>query len=315
MGKRRPPSKPSPQRKTPAADGDGQQGLVLAHYGQASLVENEQGEVLRCATRRSLPRTVCGDRVLYRASSPREGVITEILERRTTLVRPDRNGRIRAVAANIDQIVVVIASRPSFEYGMLDRYLAAAEIIGAPPAIVVNKLDLLDDESHDRLVNRLNGYAALGYPLIFTSTRTTDGLRDLHRQLRDHTSILVGQSGVGKSSLVQALLPDQDVRIGPLSKVTGLGRHTTTVAMLYHLPDGGHLIDSPGVRDFSLWPVSVAELARGFVEFRPYIGQCRFHDCRHNGEPGCAVAEAARRGDIDTRRLENYREILAQQMQ
>lgn len=311
MARRRSPS--PPKKRKDAAPATGEPGLVLAHHGQTSLVENEQGDVLRCATRRNLPRTLCGDRVLYQPTSPREGVITRVLERSTTLVRPDRNGRIRPVAANLDQIVVVIASRPSFEYDMLDRYLAAAEIIGARPAIVVNKVDLLDTESRERLVNRLNGYARLGYPLLFTSTLTTDGLRDLHACLRDHTSILVGQSGVGKSSLVQALLPDEEVRTGPLSKVTGLGRHTTTVAMLYHLPDGGHLIDSPGVRDFSLWPVTPAELAQGFVEFRPWIGQCRFHDCRHNGEPGCAVAEAARRGDIDPRRLESYRDILARQ--
>lgn len=313
MGKRRPQTRPPSQRRSPATDHTGNPGLVLAHYGQASLVENAQGEVIRCVTRRNLPRTICGDRVFYQLNSPREGVITAIQERQTTLLRPDRNGKIRPIAANIDQVVVVIASRPSFEYGMLDRYLAAAELIGAKPVIVVNKLDLLDHESRARLEQRLGLYASLGYPLVFTSTRTTDGLTELHRRLKHATSVLVGQSGVGKSSLVQALLPERDIRTGSLSKVTGLGRHTTTVATLYHLPDGGKLIDSPGVRDFNLWPVTAQEAAQGFVEFRPYLGHCRFHDCRHCSEPGCAVSEAARQGRIDARRLESYRAIVANQ--
>ena len=288
----------------------GKPGLVLAHFGQTSLVEDENGEVFRCATRRNLSRTVCGDRVLWRASNPREGVIVGVLERNTTLARPDNNNRVRPVAANLDQIVIVIACKPSFEYGMLDRYLVAAELIGATPVIVVNKSDLLDTESRSKLRQRLAMYEDIGYSLLFISTRTTDGLRDLHQQLKIHTSILVGQSGVGKSSLVQALLPDLDIRTGALSRVTGLGRHTTTVTTLYHLPDGGNLIDSPGVRDFNLSPVAVDQLAQGFREFRHYLGQCRFHNCQHDSEPGCAVQDAARSGFIKQRRLANYRELL-----
>lgn len=306
MGNRRSQTRPSlKETKKPA----GQSGLVLAHFGQASLVEDEQGDVFRCSTRKNLPRTVCGDRVLWQPSNPREGIITQVLDRQTTLVRPDHSDRVRPIASNLDQIVVVIACKPSFEYGMLDRYLVAAELMGAKPAIVVNKSDLLDGESLDKLQQRLEVYEKIGYSLLFTSTRTTDGLKDLHQQLKSHTSILVGQSGVGKSSLVQALLPDLDIRVGALSQVTGLGRHTTTVTTLYHLPDGGDLIDSPGVRDFTLCPVPVEELANGFREFEPYLGQCRFHNCRHVCEPGCAIHEATRNGAINERRLENYREL------
>ena len=306
-GRRKPPI--TPPLKNPATD-NSQPGLVLAHYGQASLVETENGEVRRCSTRRNLPRTVCGDRVYWQASHAREGVITAVQERDTTLSRPDQNGRNRPVAANLDQIVIVIACRPSFEYGMLDRYLVAAELIGADPVIVVNKSDLLDADSLAKLQQRLSIYTAIGYRLLFTSTRNTDGLTDLHRQLEAHTSILVGQSGVGKSSLVQALLPEQDVRTGSLSQVTGLGRHTTTVAMLYHLQGGGDLIDSPGVRDFTLNRVPVEELERGFPELSPYLGQCRFHNCHHISEPGCAVHNAAREGAINPRRLDNYRALV-----
>ncbi len=148
--------------------------------------------------------------------------------------------------------------------------------MGATPVIVVNKLDLLDADSLSRLEQRLAIYRQLGYALLFTSTRNTDGLKDLHRQLKSHTSILVGQSGVGKSSLVRALVPDIEIRVGALSQVTGLGRHTTTAAQLYHLPDGGDLIDSPGVRDFSLCPVAAQELAWGFVEFSAVSGPVPF---------------------------------------
>ena len=299
----RPPSQAPEKHK-------GQPGLVLAHFGQVSLVEGGNGEVFRCATRRNLPRTVCGDRVLWQASNPREGVIVRVLERNTTLARPDNNNRVRPVAANLNQIVTVIACKPSFEYGMLDRYLVAAELIGATPVIVVNKSDLLDTESRAKLEQRLAIYQEIGYSLLFINTRTTDGLKGLHQQLQSHTSILVGQSGVGKSSLVQALLPDLEIRIGALSQVTGLGRHTTTVTTLYHLPGGGDLIDSPGVRDFSLSPVPVDQLAQGFREFRSYLGQCRFHNCRHTSEPGCAVHDGARSGAINQRRLAHYRELV-----
>ncbi|MGW8310309.1 MAG: ribosome small subunit-dependent GTPase A, partial [Thiogranum sp.] len=242
--------------------------------------------------------------------NPREGVITAVLDRDTVLARPDQNGRSRAIAANIDQVIVVIASKPSCEYGMLDRYLAAAELIGASPVVVLNKADLLDADSRAKLEQRLAVYPAIGYPLIFTSTRSADGLKDLHEHLKGHISILVGQSGVGKSSLVQALLPDLDIRTGSLSQVTGLGRHTTTVAMLYHVPGGGDLIDSPGVRDFTLSKVAPELLENGFPEFAPYLGQCRFHNCRHLVEPGCAVHNAARDGAISPLRLENYRELV-----
>jgi len=308
-------AKPRKEKTAAQATGEdsGQRGLVLAHYGQASLVESDAGDVIRCATRKNLPRTVCGDRVRWEATNPREGIITRVLERNTSLVRPDHNKKERLVAANIDQVVVVIASKPSFEYGMLDRYLAAAELIGAAPVILLNKADLLDADSRAKLEQRLSIYREIGYPLLFTSTRSNAALVELHQQLKAHTSILVGQSGVGKSSLVQALLPDLDIRIGTLSQVTGLGRHTTTVAMLYHLPDGGNLIDSPGVRDFTLGSVEVEKLASGFREFTPYLGQCRFHNCRHLSEPGCAVQDAARAGTISKLRLENYQQLVINQ--
>ncbi len=305
------PRRLAPSRQaTPSDNTPLHPGLVLAHYGRASLVESDNGDILRCSTRRSLPRTVCGDRVLWQAAGAREGVISTVLERDTVLSRPDAQGRNRPVAANINQVVVVIACKPSFEYGMLDRYLVAAELIGARPLIVVNKADLLDADSRRKLRERLAVYPDIGYSVVFTSNRDSDGLKALHLHLNGHTSVLVGQSGVGKSSLVQALLPDLEIRTGSLSQVTGLGRHTTTVAMLYHVPGGGDLIDSPGVRDFTLGEVEAGELQRGFREFAPYLGQCRFHNCRHLREPGCAVHNSVREGVITQRRFDNYQAIL-----
>ena len=206
---------------------------------------------------------------------------------------------------------IVVASRPSFQEGLIDRYLAASEIIGAQPLLVVNKADMLDAGGRYTMEERLAPFEKIGYDLLFTSNRTTDGLKELHEHLGGHTSILVGQSGVGKSSLVLSLLPDLEIRVGALSEAPGLGRHTTTVASLYHLPDGGDLIDSPGVRDFNLWTRDAGEVAYGFRDFRPFLGQCRFNNCQHVTEPGCAVSDAARRGEIEPRRLESYRHILS----
>lgn len=305
------PRRPRSGHKTGTRDAPAQKpGLVIVNHGRAALVEDETGELHRCTARRNVPRTVSGDRVHWSPTGRKEGVITELLPRHTVLLRPDGPDKTRAMAANLDRVIIVVAARPSFGEELLDRYLAAAEIIGAEPLLVVNKADLLDAGGRFALEQRLQPFAALGYQVLFTSIRSTDGLKSLHEALRGNTSMLVGQSGVGKSSLVQALLPDLEIRTGALSEATGQGCHTTTVASLYHLPDGGHLIDSPGVRDFDLWIRDPVEVARGFREFRDYLGQCRFHNCRHLSEPGCAIQESARGGAIAARRLESYRKIV-----
>lgn len=286
-------------------------GLVIVNHGRAAIVEDTHGDVHRCTARRNVPRSVAGDRVYWEPSGRKEGVVVELQPRDTVLLRPDGPDQTRPMAANVDQIIVVVAARPSFQEGLLDRYLAATEIIGAHPLLVVNKADLLDAGGRYNMDERLATFAAIGYSVLYTSSRTTDGMKELHQRLREKTSILVGQSGVGKSSLVQTLLPELDIRVGALSEASGLGCHTTTVASLYHLPDGGDLIDSAGVRDFTLWTQDPAEVARGFREFRPYLGLCKFNNCRHLSEPGCAVTEAMRVGEIQARRLESYRSIIS----
>lgn len=287
-----------------------QDGLVVARFGQTFAIENAQGQIHRCRARKKLSHLVCGDRVRWRAQTSGDGAIEELMPRDTLLARPDSRGREKAIAANIDLMVVVSAIQPAFNPGLLDRYLAAAELIGVDALIVLNKIELADSTQGEELDSQLAVYTRAGYKVIRTSATRQHGCDELINALNHHTSVLVGQSGVGKSSLVNALLPDVDARVGAISESTGKGTHTTSAAWLYHLPQGGELIDSPGVREFGLWQVQARELSRGFREFREYAAQCRFNDCLHNGEPGCAVAAAVTAGAIDKTRLASYSRIL-----
>ncbi|WP_369602718.1 small ribosomal subunit biogenesis GTPase RsgA [Hahella sp. SMD15-11] len=293
--------------------GPEQEGLLIAHFGRQVEVEplpmQPDHPVYRCFVRANVDTLVTGDRVVWREdlSTPHTGVVVAREPRRSELCRPDAYGHLKPVAANIDQIVVVVAAEPEPFPLLIDRYLVAAEAAGIPATLVLNKADLLSADSH--LPNLLAFYGGLGYPAILASTRTRDGLDALQAHLANKTSVLVGQSGVGKSSLIQALLPGETLRIGDLSGTTRKGRHTTTSARLFHIPTGGALVDSPGIRDFGLWHMDERTLEQGFVEFRPYLGQCRFRDCRHEQEPGCALREAVREGKISERRFQNFLHI------
>lgn len=295
-------------------------GIVIARFRKGYAVEDERGAVIQCSARSRTATAICGDRVRWQASGAGRGIITAILPRHTVLGRPDSRGRLREIAANIDQIIVVSAvpddghGQPRFNLDLIDRYLVAAENIGIPPLILANKIDLIGDRPADAqraACEALRDYSDIGYTVIATSTKSTHGLDELIAQLPHRTSIFVGESGTGKSSLIRQLLPDQDIRIGAVSAATGLGRHTTSTTTLYHLPSGGDLIDSPGVREFSLWHIGEAQLLAGFREFRPLCGECRFRNCRHNGEQGCRLAQAAAEGAISQRRLDSYRSMLA----
>jgi ribosome biogenesis GTPase len=294
---------------TGASPSPGRNGLVLVNYGKSVLVEDGAGCLYRCVVRRSLRRIVSGDRVNWEPVGAQEGVINAIEPRHTVLQRADSANRTRALAANIDQILVVAAPQPAHDAFLIDRYLVAAELAGAMPLVVINKSDLLDPRCADAPTDDLQEYAAIGYGVLLMSARENTGIDTLAQALINRTSILVGQSGVGKYSLIKRLLPEREIQIGKLSDASGQGRHTTTTTTLYHLPQGGDLIDSPGVRDFRLGDSTLAYLARGFREFRPYLGLCRFQDCRHLSEPGCAVKAAMRRGLISERRLASYTQL------
>lgn len=293
------------QAATPS-EPDDQIGTVIARYGKQALVEGAAGERTLCHLRAHLDAPVAGDAVFW-SPSAEAGVINVILKRSNTLQRPDAQGRLRPVAANIDLMMIVFAPEPAPHPNLLDRYLVAAETAGIDAALVLNKSDLLKDDSLEAL---LQEYEALGYPTLITRRDMPDdsALRIL---IGTKSLVLVGQSGVGKSSLIQRLLPDRDIRIGALSEAADKGRHTTTTAELFHLPGGGKLIDSPGVREFGLHHIAAEEVATGFREFAPFLGQCQFRDCRHQSEPNCALQAARDRGEIGSGRFASYEQIIA----
>ncbi len=294
-----------------SALGEEQEGLVIASYGASLEIEGREGRLVRCQLRQNLPLLVVGDRVIWQPAGE-GGVVTAQLARHSQLARPDALGAMKALAANIDQILVVAAPAPLYSPDLINQYLAAAELTGISPLLVFNKIDLIDEQNRKQVEALLEIYRRIGYPVITASTKREHGLETLIEQLREHTSVFVGQSGVGKSSLVQALLPETRIHVGELSTQSGLGQHTTSTARLYHLPSGGRVIDSPGVREFRLWPMSRQELAQGFIEFHPYLGHCKFRDCTHQHEPGCALLQALASGNISPRRLESYLKIAKQ---
>ncbi|MFN2287794.1 MAG: small ribosomal subunit biogenesis GTPase RsgA [Chromatocurvus sp.] len=290
------------------------EGLIVAHYGTQVDVEAVDrdgalpGQTARCHLRANLDGLVTGDRVVFCAGTP-TGVVVAQLPRSSELCRPDAYGRLKAVAANIDQIAIVIAPLPTPHANLLDRYLVAVQATGASPLIVVNKCDLLVDAAlATAMAKLLEIYPSLGYPVLHCSTQ--HGLAELETVLRGRTSIFVGQSGVGKTSLLNALLPGAGQRTGALSEGSGKGTHTTTTATLFHLTGGGRLIDSPGIREFGLEHLTRHAVESGFREFHPYLGHCRFRDCRHRREPGCALLQAVDSGAITAQRLASYRHII-----
>jgi len=295
---------------SPATPHPEQEGAVIANYGSFLDIEDKEGKVHRCVARRNLEPVVCGDRVIWRENSQGNGVVEQLLARHTLLARPDPYGRMKAVAANIDHIIVVAAPSPGINEDLIDHYLVAAEHTGITPLLLINKMDLLTEQELTDLRHRLSGYIDIGYQLIFASTKRRSGLDNLLSVIKGKSSIFSGESGVGKSSLINALLPDVNARVAELSQSSGKGVHTTTTARLYRLPQGGGVIDSPGVREFGLGKMSVAEVANGFVEFRTFAGQCRFRNCTHRMEPGCAVLAAAEQGKISKRRLKSYHRII-----
>ncbi len=292
--------------------GDEQSGLVIAHYGSQVDVECQQGaesgNIFRCHLRANLDNLVTGDQVIWRAGNP-TGVVVAREVRRSELSRPDIHGQLRPIAANIDYIVIVIAALPKPHANLIDRYLVAAESVTIEPLILLNKVDLLDQDNREQIEQLLSTYPKIGYRVLEASTKTQDGLHLLKSILKDRTSVFVGQSGVGKSSLINTLLPGVDIRVGELSEKGDKGMHTTTTARLFHFPQGGDLVDSPGVREFGLWHMERQQVFDGFIEFRGFPGQCKFRDCKHQSEPGCALLAALERGEISAGRLASFESI------
>jgi len=280
-------------------------GLVISHLGKGLAIEHA-GKTIICQTRRQLGVAAVGDRVLWERTGTDQGRVAELLPRRSVLTRPARQGKTRPVAANIDKVIVVFATHPNCDFLLIDQYLAVCENRNINAELVFNKIDLTPTPERDVILDELTRYQAMGYPLHYVSATTGKGLSTLTTTLLNQTSILAGQSGVGKSSLTNALIPDKALKTNTLSEANAHGRHTTTAATLYHLPSGGDLIDSPGVAIFGLAGLSEAQLAYGFREFQPFIETCQFNDCQHQKDKGCAVRQAVENQDISTTRYQRY---------
>lgn len=285
-------------------------GRIIANYGDALAVEDKQQKIYRCISRRKLDTLVCGDYVEWTLQPDGTGTIEALAPRNTVLTRQVRGTLAKPIAANFSQILVTLASKPAPEIRLIDTYLVICEHLQINGILLINKTDLLS--THDnKIIQTLESiYTSLDYPVLKIAAKYNHGLEQLNTRLQHHTSILVGQSGVGKSSLIKQLLPDADIQTGHISANTGLGSHTTTRTLLYHLPGGGELIDSPGVREFTPENLTKEMLQTGFREFRIFQGQCKFNDCSHTNEPHCAIIRAVKTGTIHSLRWENYRYLL-----
>lgn len=288
-------------------------GVVVSRFGKSADVEDNAGIIYRCSIRRTLPSLVTGDKVLWRESlEPNtNGIIEAVHPRHSELVRPDFYDGVKPVAANVDQIVIISAVLPELSFNIIDRYLVACEATKIKPIIVLNKIDLLDKQKKQEIEQQFLIYTKIGYQVLFVSCQSQQGIEPLQKVLDGKISILVGQSGVGKSSIINLLLPhNQATLTGEVSEISGLGQHTTTSTRLYHLPNGGDIIDSPGIREFGLWHLEPEQVIAGFVEFDDYLGGCQFRDCNHLDTPGCLLQKAVAQGAIAPSRLDNYHRIL-----
>ncbi|MEQ1776843.1 MAG: ribosome small subunit-dependent GTPase A [Burkholderiales bacterium] len=283
-------------------------GQVVASFGRSYRIELEDGTLVECSTRGKRSDVACGDRVNIQHSGDNSGVIETILPRTTLLYRSDAHKQ-KLIAANVTQVVIVVAPVPSFYDDLINRCLAACEHAGIAPLIVLNKTDLPQSAA---AWQALAIYQTLGYRVIgVCAKQNIDALGAL---LEGHTSVLVGQSGMGKSTIVNQLAPDAMMRVAETSLALDSGKHTTTGARLLHINASTHLIDSPGLQSFGLHHLDAEDTAHAFTEFRVWLGQCRFRDCTHRMEPGCAIERACAEGRIATARLVSYRTLVEERL-
>ena len=277
-----------------------QQGLVVAAYGKRYGVELADGLQISCVTRGKKNDLACGDRVEVKMTDTHEGVVEKLHARSSLLFRSNAY-KTKTLASNVTQVIIVLATTPSFYEALLNRCLIAAEAANIKALIVLNKCDLADNTEAMKL---LSVYQNLGYQVQPLSAK--NDIAPLKQWLKNQTSVLVGQSGMGKSTIVNALLPNSAVRTQEVSTVLDSGKHTTTAAHLYHLDSDSNLIDSPGLQEFGLNHLNIEELEHAFIEFRPFLGKCRFNNCKHLHEPDCAVISAVESGKVSPVRLAFY---------
>jgi len=317
-------------------------GLVVKNYGQSLDIEDINNQQLyRCSFRQNLGAIVAGDEVIWQkllksqginhSSQDKDliynGIVIAVKERRSLLARPDSYGNKKTIAANIDQIFIINAptsialdstinndSTPRLNTGLIDRYLVTAENNHIQAIIVINKIDLLSAKELDEIKDKLKIYNKLGYNIVYTSVLNQSQQTELNQLLSNKNSIFVGQSGVGKSSLLNFLLPEAQAKTATVSIANAKGRHTTSAAQLYHMEKAGienaTLIDSPGIREFGLWDITKEDINSGFKEIKEFSQSCRFRDCKHETEPNCAILKALEDQLISSSRYNSYQKII-----
>lgn len=285
-------------------------GLVITRFSRHVEIEDNQGKRIRCSIRPNLETLVAGDRIIWQTEGDNQGVVVSLYPRASILARPTSAGLKKPVAANITQMIVVIAPKPEISWPLLDSYLIMAETLRLHTIILLNKTDLPCEELKGKL---LADYRLLNYPIIMISNTIPSSIEQLKIALDHQISVFVGQSGVGKSSIISAILPhEENIATNEISVGTELGRHTTSNSRYYHLPSGGALIDSPGVREFNLWHIDANQIAQGYIEFKPYLSLCKFRNCTHTDTPFCAIIDAVNNGKISRNRYENFIKLCAQ---
>ena len=283
--------------------------IVIATYSRRMRLRLENGEQVDARIKGKRLKPVCGDRVTAEPiHNEPDWLITAIARRDNELTRPDTRGQVEVLAANLDSLIVVAAAEPKADWYIVDRYLCAAELMGIAAAVVYNKIDL--ETAASSTAEELSNYAHIGYAVVQCSARDGHGTADIAHLLRDRCAIIVGQSGVGKSSIINRLTGDAMQRTSAISDKTGEGRHTTVNSVMIPLPDGGSVIDSPGVRDFAPALESSKVAAQGFREITETAQHCKFANCRHLREPGCAVKAAVDDATITARRYASYKRMI-----
>jgi ribosome biogenesis GTPase len=283
-------------------------GTVIASYGTQVDIEGTSSSkkiLRRCHLRANLPIIVAGDKVTW-IDHVDYGIVVAQHPRKTEICRPDDRGYLRAVAANINRLAIVIAPYPKPHKNLIDRYIVASENQSIKPLLIINKADLIEKEDSKVFLSLMKKYGDLSYDHFLVSAEDGRGIEKLKSYLNNFTSVFVGQSGVGKSSLLNKLIPEIRVKVGNLSESKKKGIHTTTTSQLFHLSRGGSVIDSPGIREFGLLHLEPDAIAKGFIEFLAYLGKCKYRNCSHQREIGCALAMAVKTGKIERERFNSY---------
>ncbi|WP_254509621.1 ribosome small subunit-dependent GTPase A [Anatilimnocola floriformis] len=300
----------------PDADHAARLGRVLSVHGLVSIVQAPDGRLFQCSTRGVLKSlstdlrhvVIAGDQVIFTPGSGDEGVIERIEARRSIVSRTSRN-RQHAIVANVDQLLIVSsAAEPGLKPNLIDRLLVEAERMQIQPVICINKVDLIDPADLQPLAGV---FGQMGYEVLLISAKLGIGIDRLRRLVKGKESVVAGQSGVGKSSILNAIEPGLELKVGRVSAENEKGRHTTTVAKLIPLEAGGYVVDTPGIRQFQLWDVVPEEVAGFYRDIRPYVSHCRFANCTHQHEADCAVKDAVADGKLDVRRYESYCHLFA----